>query len=378
MAKKKDFSIGGDIPKPMTAKAQETVSREAKVDIPVSDGSIQTFDFSNHCGQGFDDTVYALVHVIRQMVDAKRPAPATVHSGITTGLRSFLRFANERAQSGRPPTLGNIDAQLVDDYIGWLTTRITQSGERWAANTCRTAYSKTTTFLRSLIAHRLVKPLQFPRNPFPSATAIHSRRRHIRPLSDREWESVVAALAPEIQEAYSAGSKRRLEDKLCLFAFGCYLKTGINMTPFLEMPRDIQECFRDHPRANRKILTLFKPRKGGDVVTPLIESKVVSLDVYKLCELARELTDALLKETPEHKFSNHIWVYPNSSGDIRRLDASKLWAFAAGLATRHSLVRDDGTPLVLSTQMLRSRASGQSVHGAEASDYLCNGGAGTS
>lgn len=106
MAKKKDFSIGGDIPKPMTAKAQETVSREAKVDIPVSDGSIQTFDFSNHCGQGFDDTVYALVHVIRQMVDANVSASTVncrrTRKGISRKLkRLYQPVGDEAPQKGR-------------------------------------------------------------------------------------------------------------------------------------------------------------------------------------------------------------------------------------------------------------------------------------
>lgn len=354
MAKKKDFSVGGSAPEPIAKKEHGIVFRKTKVAIPVANGSVQTINFSNHCGHGYDDTIYALVHVIERMVKAKRPAPATVHSGITTGLRNFLRFADERASNGMAPALVSIDAELLDDYAGWLTTRTTPSGERWSANMMRTTYSKTMTFIRSLIAHRLVKRFPLPRNQFPSATAIHNRRRYIRPLSDGEWERVVAALAPEIQKAYASDSDSRLEDTLCLFAFGCYLKTGVNMTPFLEMPRNLDECFREHPRANRRILTLFKARKSGDVVTPLIESKLVSLDVYKLCERARDLTRELLDAHRGSKLANHIWVYLNSNGDIRRLDASRLRVFASELATRHSLVRDDGTPLILSTQMLRN------------------------
>ena len=140
---------------------------------------------------------------------------------------------------------------------------------------------------------------------------------------------------------------------LCVFAI--LLKTGVNPTPFLEIPRDLQRCFMSHPRINMRILITFKRRAGNYTTTPLgpVESRVVSLDVYKLCERVVSLTEDAANLAMGSKLEGLLWIY-ELDGTPRGMTTETLSNVANSFTLRHDLLRDDGTRLKMSSQLFRN------------------------
>jgi hypothetical protein len=196
MAKKKDFGIGGEAPKPVIPIfPASTVLERATVctlTIPLPHGVNANFDWAEYLGRGFDDMVSAVTLVMRAMVVEGRPEPLSLRSIAKGALIHWFRFCSERAMSGVPPTLSSINAETIEVFAGWLSIRLKPDGEVWALNTARTVYAKVKTVLKAL-AERKLLPKQglFSKNPFPGATDINRRRNQILPLSDGwPWKSL--------------------------------------------------------------------------------------------------------------------------------------------------------------------------------------------
>jgi hypothetical protein len=141
---------------------------------------------------------------------------------------------------------------------------------------------------------------------------------------------------------------------LCVFAV--FLKTGVNATPFLELPRDLKRCFLDHPRVNRKVLVTFKRRAGAFTTTPIepAETKVVSLDVYKLCQRVAEMTEREAALAVDTQLEGRLWLYQMADGALRTLSTDVLSGIADSFTDRHKLLRDDCTRLKMSSQLFRN------------------------
>jgi hypothetical protein len=199
MAKKKDFNIGGAAPSPVIPIIPIRTIRTAestKVTIPLGDGRIKDFDYAVYLGRGFDDTVLAVVGVLKAMVEAGRPKPHSLRTIVDGGLKGWWMFCCERALQGQPPTLCTINGSTMELYASWLSMRLKPDGERWSKNTARTSFAKTKTVLAALLKRKLLSdPAMFPKNPFPGATSLQNRREYIRPLSDRERDNILKPLS---------------------------------------------------------------------------------------------------------------------------------------------------------------------------------------
>lgn len=360
MAKKKDFSVGGPVPSPVIPIISVQASSKvggAKVSVPLPNGRIKEVDLSEYLGRGFDDTVLAITGVLTAMVAAGRPEPHSLETIVNSGLANWWQFCCELAEQGKPPTLLSIDLSTMEAYIGWLNMRVKPDGERWSINTARTTYAKTKTILNGLVARKLLRDSgMFPRNPFPGATTPHNRRGYIRPLSDRERERILKPLSLEVSQIFDGTHPGTELTCLALCVFAVFIKTGVNPTPFLEIPRDLTRCFLDHPRINRKVLVTFKRRAGTYTTTPLVpsETKVVSLDVYKLCQRVVEMTEGLASAAIETPLEGQLWLYRQRNGTLRTLSTQVLSVVADAFTDRHQLSRDDGTRLKMSSQLFRN------------------------
>lgn len=360
MAKKKNFDIGGPAPSPIipiTPVRAALPAENATFTIPLGDGRTKFFDYAVYLGRGFDDTVFAVVGVLRAMVDAGRPEPHSLHTIVNCGLKNWWSFCCEIALQGNPPTLSTIDGSTMEMYASWLSMRLKADGDRWSKNTARTAFAKTKTILTALLKRKLlIDSAMFPRNPFPGATSLQNRRGYIRPLSDREREHILKPLSYEVSQIYDGTHSGSAMARLCLCVFAILVKTGLNPTPFLEIPRDLTQCFLQHPRINRKILVTFKRRAGEHTMTPLEteETKVVSLDIYKLCERIVELTKEVASEAVGTELEGRLWVYKMGNGNLRSLSTEELSNAALAFSKRHTLIRDDGTRLKMSSQLFRN------------------------
>ncbi|MBW8744018.1 MAG: hypothetical protein JF628_06695 [Sphingomonas sp.] len=359
MAKKKDFGVGGPPPKPVipifpTSRTLERAAVSALV-IPLPHGVDAEFDWWEYLGHGFDDTVSAITLEMRAMVARGRPKPLALKTIANGGVIHWFRFCVERASAGTPPTLDSINAETIEVFAGWLATRLKPDGELWSLNTARTVYQKVKTVLEALADRKLLpRDGLFPKNPFPGATDINRRRNHILPLSDGERERILRPLAMQVAQVYDGTHPGTPSTQLGLCVFAIFLKTGVNPTPFLEIPRDLQKCFMSHPRVNTRILVTFKRRANKRTKTPLEpESRVVSLDVYKLCERVLGLTEGAAKLAVGTKLEGLLWVY-ELDGAPRGMTTETLSAVANAFTSRHALVRDDGTRLKMSSQLFRN------------------------
>lgn len=360
MAKKKDFGVGGPPPKAVSPifPSSRTLERAAvcTLVIPLPHGVDAEFDWREYLGQGFDDTVSAITLVMRSMVALGKPKPLSLRTIASGGVIYWFRFCVERAATGAPPTLDSIDAETIEVFAGWLSTRVKPDGELWSLNTARTVYQKVKTVLEALAERKLLpRNGLFPKNPFPGATDVNRRRNHILPLSDGERDCILRPLAMEVAQVFDGTHPGPLVTQLALCIFAIFLKTGVNATPLLEIPRELHKCFISHPRVNMKVLVMFKRRANKYTKTPLepADSRVVSLDVYKLCERALSLTEEAARLAVGTKLEGRLWLY-KQDGEVRGMSTETLGGIATSFTLRHSLVRDDGTRLKMSSQLFRN------------------------
>lgn len=360
MAKKKDFSAGGPPARPVAPALPQSATLQrgtpCTLVINLPHGAVAEFDFAEFLGQGFDDIVSAITLVMRVMVAQGTPEPLSVRTIASGGVIHWFRFCSERARSKSTPTLASIDRDLLDTFTGWLRTRVMPNGEVWSLNTSRTVYQKVKTILKALVDRKLIRGKGlFRRNPFPGATNINLRRNHIRALSDTEREKILRPLAVEVAQVFDGAHPGSVSTQIGLCAFAILLKTGLNPTPLLEIPRELDKCFISHPRVNRRILLTFKRRAGKHTSTPLepAESRVVSLDIYKLCQRVRSLTHATSERAVGSLVEGRLWVY-EVGGAPRGMSTEMLSSIANAFTSRHQLVRDDGTRLKMSSQLFRN------------------------
>ncbi len=322
-------------------------------------GIERVYSFESHAGLGYDEILSLCLQSTRQLIKAGRPEPDSMKSTIESGLRNWLLFCQEQVTvSGKEVTAASIDKRFVEAFVGWLRLRLKPNGDKWSLNTARTTYSKMKVILEDLSVRKLLPPPEqlFPVNPFPRATALENRRGYIQPLSDGEREAIIKALAPEIGEIFDGTHPGSFRVQLCLCAFAILLKTGLNPTPLLEIPRDLSKAFIDHPRTNRKILITTKRRASKDIATPLeaTESRVVSLDVYRICERLRDKTAHLVALADDPNIAQRLWIVETQEGGIRGISVEDLSQVSQSFTVRHALRRDDGSPLKMTSQLFRN------------------------
>ncbi|BDR09426.1 integrase [Comamonas thiooxydans] len=361
MAKKKDFKVNGEDLIPITPifpnAKPDLKSKYATLSLELPNGREVNYDYGEYFGFGFDDSISAIVQELRLMSLQGVPEPYALNTIASSGIRCWFRFCIESAQYGNPPTLGNINSELIEVFCGWLNTRVKKNGEVWSRNTSRTVYQKVKTVLEALVDRRLIlaKDL-FRRNPFPGATDPKNRRHYIQPLSDSERERILRPLSIEVAQVFDGTHPAWAESTrlgLCIFAI--FLKTGINPTPLLEMSRNLERCFINHPRVNRKILITFKRRADAFSKTPIepSETRIVSLDVFKLCERVVHLSAAAAKRAIGTSLEDKLWVYERDQR-VLGLDTGTLSSIADQFTDRHCLLRDDGTRLKMTSQLFRN------------------------
>ncbi len=361
MARKKDFTIGGAPLPPVSTHAEIGAPSDACFRLPLPHGAVKTYSFHEHLGHGYDEIVHACVQSIAQMIQVGRPEPYSIRTIVESGVRHWFGFCRDHVRAcATALTLGSIDTRTVEAFIAWLHMRLKSDGERWSPNTQRTVYAKVKTVLGDLGDRRLLPSDDlFPTNPFPRATALENRRAYIPPLSDRERERIIKVLTVETSQIFDGTHASSLRVRIALCAFAILLKTGLNPTPLLEIPRDPLKAFDDHPRANRKILKTFKRRSNKETLTPLHkpeldELRVVSLDIYRLYMKVVELTEPHVCKATSSEVRQRLWITPSKDESARGLSVEDLSQVASDFTDRHSLIRDDGTRLKMTSQLFRN------------------------
>jgi len=139
------------------------------------------------------------------------------------------------------------------------------------------------------------------------------------------------------------------------------MRTGINITPLLEMGRD---CLHPHPfMPNLMLIRTFKRRGKGAQSTSIRQTQVheitntIQMDGVAVLKMALALTDDLALKAPE-TIKDRVWLYRSAqrgpkNGQPLCLNAGDVSESTRDIVKRHGLLADDGAPLRVSFGCLR-------------------------
>jgi hypothetical protein len=167
-------------------------------------GGQRNFDFKDFYGHGVDEVAFALQRQIERFVagEEKNLANASVLTICRCGVTPFLDYMIARSTAEqRDFTLGDINRNLIDGFLGWLRHGDTKLGSQ------RSCYSSFKSVLFSLGKRGLITVVDegddrtFPKNPFPGAFRSH---KGAKPDSA---ERTVPGCVQRLLQAVSAGQR---------------------------------------------------------------------------------------------------------------------------------------------------------------------------
>jgi hypothetical protein len=322
----------------------------------------RSFDFSRWYGAGIDPITFACQRQIERFLAGQEGAVAasTVAGYCLNGLRNFLDYCALRATAfGRNLTLGDVNRDLIDSYLGHLAgLGIETTGQK-------SNYSQTKPVLLALGRRGIILLIAsgdaatFPHNPFPNN---NRKVQSETALSKHERQAFTGALRQAIKPIWFDDAP--VTSELLAFALLVVaLHSGRNTTPLLEMGRD---CLRPHPKDNTVFLVLWKRRgyntskvalRAGSDAERLIESTPsVRTNVERLIRRVMTLTEPLDAEAQDD-LKGRVWLYRSRE----RMDAGKVTALTADVLTKatsrlvanYGLSDSDGEPLRINVSRLR-------------------------
>lgn len=157
-------------------------------------GGQRNFDFKDFYGHGVDEVAFALQRQIERFVagEEKNLANASVLTICRCGVTPFLDYMIARSTAEqRDFTLGDINRNLIDGFLGWLRHGDTKLGSQ------RSCYSSFKSVLFSLGKRGLITVVDegddrtFPKNPFPGAFRSH---KGAKPLPKGQRQAFAKAL----------------------------------------------------------------------------------------------------------------------------------------------------------------------------------------
>ncbi|WP_137819861.1 hypothetical protein [Pseudomonas sp. 2FG] len=322
----------------------------------------RSFDFARWYKAGIDPITYACQRQIERFLAGQEGGltVTTVVSYCTTGLRNFLDYCVLRAVAfDRELTLADINRDLIDGYLGYLTGLcVTTTGQK-------SFYTKTKPVLLAL-GRRELTPLltsgdaaTFPNNPFPNS------KRKVKgetALSKREREAFAVALRLALKPIWT-DDVTVTADLLVFALLVVALHTGRNATPLIEMGRN---CLRSHPKDNNVFLVLWK-RRGYNTSKVALRAKPdterllestpsVRTSVECLIRRVMVLTEHLDADAPED-LKGRVWLFRSrtgkDAGKVTPLTKATLsWATSC-LIAEYGLTDSNGEPLRINVSRLR-------------------------
>ncbi len=328
-------------------------------------GGQRNFDFKDFYGHGVDEVAFALQRQIERFVagEEKNLANASVLTICRCGVTPFLDYMIARSTAEqRDFTLGDINRNLIDGFLGWLRHGDTKLGSQ------RSCYSSFKSVLFSLGKRGLITVVDegddrtFPKNPFPGAFRSH---KGAKPLPKGQRQAFAKALRKTVLPLFHSDALLNtylLTAALLLVA----LHTGRNATPLLEMRTD---CLRAHPKAGRLFLVLFKRRgytthkvalrntsRTDDDSKDIELTPTVRPSVAQLIQRIIALGEPLRAEGPDH-IRERVWLYRCTSNrgrdSIRELKPKAIDDSIKKLVAAHGLKDSEGKPLQINISRLR-------------------------
>ena len=185
------------------------------------------------------------------------------------GMGTFWRFLDALMERGVSITrLDQIDRELVDQYLAWLTIQPATAGKNKGKPLSLWTRKGVYGQLRALLINRQKKApgcvnpnLTLPVIAFPNDKEVSQKRS---PYSPSEQQRIIAALNHDLKAIHEG--EHRLPDAqvLAVHLLALALMTGKNLQGLVELTRD---SLQPHPLEDREILVTHKRRGYGTHVS---------------------------------------------------------------------------------------------------------------
>lgn len=334
------------------------------IPLPVNASGRRNIPLHKLKDQGFDPLLVGLYGVLKKAVDSSVGSGQTTSSVSTifmyykAGLLAFSGFLRVLSGAlGRDVTWSDINKNIIDQFVVYL------ADSDWGFITQKTNYDRLKALLKlcskaGLLPHISEIKNLFPKNPYPNS---NKKPKGQSPYSKPEFKGLARAIRAEYKLIIQ-GNKPLTSYELGVCVLGVALRTGMNLTPLLELPVD---CLQPHPLKNdRMILVSFKRRGNSTHVTALRGSeevaalKAVTFDVTGLIQLVIQRNQQV---RDQYSDQNRLFVFESTAnsnkGDTSALSRGMLARACKKLIKKYSLVNDDNKPLKVNLSKLRKTFS---------------------
>ena len=327
--------------------------------LPRNVSNIRVLRLSRHFGHGIDDIAEIVRKTFEQLLAQQVLRPSSLVS-IERELSKFMAFciSYRRSLQLAELRLPDIDQKFSDLWAHHcLHLTNTKSGHLLAVASRRHMYSVPRVLLLYAKSFGIVDevPLKLRRVLFPRSKESIARAR---PYSSREFASIVAALRQELQKVEQDRRYRSSSYSLALRALLVAVRTGLNLTPLLELRRD---CLQPHPVSpDRLVLTASKHRANRLVSVSLTTSQSsVSAEVPSdAARIIRQTLDetSRLAESAGSPLSDMVWLFTSrgpSRGTTCRLTQNLMTLHMTRFSLNNQLQDEAGRRLRVSLRRIR-------------------------
>lgn len=353
MARAKDYKA--KTPAITIDLAADSDASGAIVALPPNPRNHNIIDLRPWLGHGFDDWVWAAATVLKARLHSGNYSVASIVSFAANGMKVFLPYLTGNQGGIVPSRPSDMTATDVVRYIAWLRLKYPNG------STAKNYYSAFKSVLVGLMDYGFIDQshdVLLPANPFPMNGAT---TRGETPLSQSEMERLAAALKLDLIAIHHGGFSGLDSEALVVLMLIVGMRSGINITPLLEMKRD---CLGPHPfMPNLMLVRTFKRRGKGAQLTSLRQTHIhdlaasIPMDGVAVLKMVLGMTQNLVAEAPDG-IKDRVWLYRSSQrGDLKGqtlcLNMGRVHENTKAIVHRHGLFADDGSVLRVTLGRLR-------------------------
>ena len=333
---------------------------DLNIQVPANPSYVRNIPLYKFKGKGFDSLLPGLYRVFDKAIKdsagsgQKTLAISTIAGYYTSGLSPLSGYLTVLSGAlKRDLAWSDINKTIIEQYIGYLAEGDHSYGSQKTFYT-QTKGLLTLCFKAGLLPHIAQARDLFLANPYPNS---NKGRKGQRPFSKSEYKRLVKSVRNEYK-TITEGDQPLTSYELGVCVLALAIRTGINLTPALEMPID---CLQPHPlKEDRMTLVWFKRRGNATHIQTARKSdevaqlKAVQFDVVDLIELIRFRNQSIRQS---YEDVERLLVYTSrarsNAGSIVALNQQILIIAIQSLVDKHKLLDDDGKPLKVNLSRLR-------------------------
>jgi hypothetical protein len=354
MARAKDYKAKASaIATDLDADLEAT---DAMIALPPNPPSHNLIDLRPWLGRGFDDWVWAATTVLRARLHSGHYSVATIVSFASNGLKVFLPYLTESQVGPMPARPSDLLPGDVARFIAWLRLKYPNG------STAKNYYSAFKSVTVGLIDYGFIDQQHealLPANPFPMNGAV---TRGQTSMSQTEMQRLATALKADLIAIHHGRFTELESQAIVVLMLIIGMRSGINVTPLLEMKRD---CLEPHPfMPNLMLVRTFKRRGKGAQSTSLRQTHIhdlaatIPMDGVAVLKKALELTQVLVPDAPG-AIKDRVWLYRSARRGQRKgqtlcLNMGSVYEATKAIVQRHGLLADDDAPLRVTLGRLRT------------------------